>query len=122
MKRILALAALCFCSRAFGQSLGNAGTLQGTVTDPSGAPLPGVSVSILNRLTNYKQAANTDSTGTFRFNNIPPNPYHLEATASNFAPYGREVEIRGAVPIDIKIQVALAGTQTTVTVADTDLL
>jgi hypothetical protein len=37
------------------QSLGNAGTVTGTVTDPSGAELPGATVTVHNPVTGYSQ-------------------------------------------------------------------
>src|SRR5438477_10660249 len=81
------------------QSLGNAGTVQGTVTDPSGASVPNATIILQNRITNYRQNATTDSKGSFRLTNIPPNPYHIEVTASSFATAARDVEVRTTVPI-----------------------
>ena len=43
------------------QSLGTAGTVGGTVTDPSGAAVPKATVTIVNRVTNYRQATTTDN-------------------------------------------------------------
>src|SRR5260370_10419764 len=115
--------ALLFCVVALlaslplkAQSLGNAGTVQGTVTDPSGASVPNATVTILNRITNYRQAATTDSKGAFRLTNIPPNPYHVEVTAASFATSARDVEVRTTVPISLNIALALAGSQQSVTV------
>jgi hypothetical protein len=118
MKTLLATVAL-ICTlaiSAFAQSLGNAGTVQGTVTDPSGAAIPNAAVSILNRITGYKQQSNTDSTGGFRFSNVPPNPYHLEVSAPSFSPSAQDVTVRNSVPISLKIPLTLAGASATVTV------
>ena len=94
------------------------------MTDPSGAAVPKAAVSIVNRVTNYQQAATADGNGAFRFTNVPPNPYHLEVTAAGFAAYGQDVDVRSTVPIDLKIKLALAGERQTVTVeaAGADLL
>lgn len=107
------------------QPPGTAGTVSGTVVDPTGMALPGASVSILNRLTNYSQSATTDAGGAFRFTNVPPNPYHMEISAPGFATLEQDVEVRSTVPVDLaQIQLALAGTRTEVTVeaAGADLL
>ena len=128
MKRILALLALGLFSivvpTAFGQSLGNAGTIDGTVTDPSGAAVPKAQVTIHNVLTAYHQAATSGSDGTFRFTNVPPNPYHLEVTASGFSTFARDVTVRSAVPMQVKVALSLAGSQTSVNVesAGADIL
>src|ERR1700704_6426836 len=113
---ILALLSLSLINSLVAQSLGNAGTVSGTVTDPSGAALPKATVTIVNRVTNYRQSVATDNNGAFRLTNIPPNPYHLEVSAPNFSASAQDVTVRGAVPISLKIPLALAGTKTAVTV------
>ena len=101
---------------AHAQSLGNAGTVEGTVTDPSGAAIPNASVSIINRITGYQQGTKTDAAGGFRFSNIPPNPYHLEVSAPHFSAYAQDVTVRSSVPISLKVPLTLAGARTMVTV------
>jgi len=112
------LSVLCACAtgRIWAQALGNAGTIDGTVTDASGAILPNATVTILNRLTNYQQTATTDSKGAFRLTNIPPNPYHVEVSAPNFARSAQDIDVRSTVPVSLKVSLAVAGTQQTVTV------
>ena len=122
MKRFLAVAAvlgvlsLVPAGHLFAQSLGNAGTIEGTVVDPSGSVVPKAAVTIHNLLTGYQQSTTTGSDGSFRLSNIPPNPYHLEVTASGFEVFSQEVTIRNSVPVQIKATLALAGSKTTVQV------
>ena len=124
MKRTLALVALgllcllCFglAPRVFGQSLGNAGTIEGSVVDPSGAAIPKAAVTIHNAVTGYSQTATTASDGSFRFSNIPPNPYHLQVMAPGFDPFSQDIAIRNAVPMQIKATMAVAGSKTSLTV------
>jgi hypothetical protein len=121
MKSILAvLALIVFVSalqdRLAAQSLGNAGTVQGTITDPSGAALPNATVTVLNRVTNYRQTATTDNSGAFRLTNMPPNPYHLEVSAPNFTTSTQDVDVRSTVPVNLKIALTIAGGQQSVTV------
>lgn len=122
-----ALGVLFFCTAggAFGQSLGNAGTIEGTVMDPSGAAMAHAEVAIHNALTNYLQSTLTDARGSFRLVNIPPNPYHMEVSAAGFNVHTQDVDIRNSVPVQLKIAMDLAGAaKTTVTVeaAGADLL
>ena len=86
-------------SPVFSQSLGNAGTIEGTVIDPSGSVIPKARVLLRNSVSGYQQSTSSAGDGTFRLSNIPPNPYHLEVTASGFAPFTQDVAIRSAVPI-----------------------
>ena len=121
MKRLVflsALAVLCFCpdNRVWAQGLGNAGTIDGTVTDPSGAILPNATVTIVNRLTNYSQTATTDSKGAFRLTNIPQNSYHVEVSAPNFTTSAQDVDVRSTVPVSLKVSLMVIGAQQTVTV------
>src|SRR5690242_21360293 len=90
------------------QSLGNAGTIEGTVVDPSGAVVVGADVTLHNRVTGYTQSVKSASDGSFKLLNIPPNPYHLEVKASGFSDYSQDVSIRSSVPIQIKAALTLA--------------
>jgi hypothetical protein len=121
--RLLTLVLLGACS-LHAQSLGNAGTIEGTVTDPSGASVPDAMVNIANAVSGYKQSVNTAMDGSFRLVNIPPNPYHLEITAAGFGPFSQDVNVRNAIPVQLKLKLALAGGQTSVTVeaAGADIL
>jgi hypothetical protein len=48
--------------------------MTGVVTDPSGAVIPGTTVTLRNSSTGVSFTETTDSTGTYRFPNVPPNP------------------------------------------------
>jgi hypothetical protein len=125
MKFALGLFALfAFAVPVCGQSLGNAGTIEGSVVDPSGAAVAKAVVTIRNVVSGYQQATSTNSDGVFRFSNIPPNPYHLEVSAGGFADLARDVAVRSAVPIQVKLQLSLASEKSSVTVegAGVDML
>jgi len=67
------------------QAQSNSGSINGTVTDPSGAVIPGATVSIQNPVSAYSRTTTTDTTGHFHFPNLPFNPYHLTVTKGGFA-------------------------------------
>ena len=98
------------------QSLGNAGTIQGTVTDPSGAALPNATVVAENPITGYSQSAVTDAQGSFRLVNIPRNSYHMLVSANGFSTFSEDLTIRNALPIDFNVKLKVAATDTTVNV------
>ena len=110
----LLLLALAVPARA--QSLGNAGTIEGTVVDPTGAAIGKAQIALRNAVSGYSQTTTSGADGTFRLANIPPNPYRLEVTASGFSAFSQEIDVKNAIPIQVKATMALAGTQTTVTV------
>src|SRR5215213_508524 len=107
---------LCFVSSLLAQSLGNAGTIEGVVTDPSGAVVPGAQVDLQNRITGYKRAATTDQNGSFRFSNVPQHSYHLEVSSTGFNTFQQDVAVRSAVTVPVKVTLTLAGAATAVTV------
>src|SRR5208282_4013859 len=67
----------------------------------------------------------TDGSGRFNFANVPFNPYHLSIAATGFAAHAQDVEVRSTVPLEVKINLQVAGSAETVTVqseAGEDLL
>ena len=107
---------------SYGQSLGNAGTIEGSVVDPSGAAVARAQIVLRNVVSGYSQSTMSAADGSFRLVNIPGNPYHLEVTASGFAVYAQDVSIRSSVPVSVKAVLGLAGEKTTVVVESGDLL
>jgi hypothetical protein len=98
------------------QSLGNAGTIEGVVVDPSGAVVSGVDVSVRNLITGYVQSVKTGADGSFRLTNIPQNPYRLDVKAPGFSLFSQNVDIRNSVPVQIKAALSLEGVAINVTV------
>jgi hypothetical protein len=80
---------------------GNSGTIQGTVNDPSGAVVSKASVNIHNPVSGFTLTTTTDNSGNFTLANVPYNPYHLTVTATGFANFTQDVEIRSAVALNL---------------------
>lgn len=114
--RYLLVSLLCLAGSMYGQSMGTAGTLQGKVTDPSGAVLAGAVVTLSNDLTLYRQETKTSASGQFSFTNIPPNVYHFEIDTPGFQRYHRDLTVRSAVPVELEIGLSLAAQRETVAV------
>src|ERR1700729_3368780 len=98
----------------------NAGSINGVVTDPSGAVVPGATVSIENPVSGYLRSAKTDSAGKYQFSNLPFNPYHLAVTATGFGAMAQDADVRSTVPLNVNIALKLAGASETVTVAGSE--
>jgi hypothetical protein len=101
---------------AFAAQTGNSSSISGTVLDPSGGTVANAVVTIHNSVSGFERSATTDSNGKFSFSNVPFNPYHMRVTATGFAPFAQDVEVRSSVPLEVKPNLMLAGTMTTVTV------
>jgi hypothetical protein len=113
----LAAGVLFFLAISAGaQSVGNFGSINGTVLDPTGAVVPNATVRIHNLVSGFDRSVTTDSSGKFEFTNIPFNPYHLTVVASGFNAYVHDVETRSSVPVTLSIKLQIGGSSTTVTV------
>src|SRR5215469_12088703 len=114
--RALSLTVLLAFIATLGHAQSNSGTVSGTITDPSGAVIPGATVEISNHVSGYKRTATTDGSGQFRFYNIPFNPYQVDVTMSGFAPSTQSVKVTSSLPIVLPVQLAMLAASTTVTV------
>ena len=101
----------------------DAGAVRGTVTDPSGAVIPGANVHLVNQVSGLDRTATTDATGQFVFANIPFNPYRMNISANGFAPLSQSIEIRSVVGTNLNLVLQVASSTQTVTVeASGDLI
>jgi hypothetical protein len=123
MRRLGAsLGVMCACAGILGtasvsaQGLGGAGTLQGTVKDPTGGVMQAVEVRIANVVSGFMRTATTDAAGRYSFSNLPPNSYHISVAAQGFKPLSSDVDIRTAVPITLDLTLALEGTTSSISV------
>ena len=110
---------LSFASSSVNAQTGNSGSIEGTVKDPSGAVIAGATVEILNPVSGYTRSMSTGTDGTFRFSNVPFNPYHLVVSEAGFASYTQDVDVRSSVPAVTQITLKLGAAATSVTVEAT---
>jgi Carboxypeptidase regulatory-like domain/TonB-dependent Receptor Plug Domain len=112
---VWALSMLLCVGRISAQS-GNAGSVEGTVKDPSGAAVANATVKISNPVSSFERAVTTGTDGSFRITNVPFNPYHMAVTAEGFATYTQDVEVRSTVPTGVQVGLKLGTAATSVTV------
>src|SRR5687768_5268022 len=87
---LLAAAVLLVPAASIAQ-IGQTGTLTGTVTDASGAVLPGVTVTATGTaLIGGARTAVTDENGVYRFPALPPGTYTVSAELSGFKPFTQQ--------------------------------
>ena len=79
--------AVSMSTDAHGQSQAINGTIRGQITDPTGAPVPNVTVTVENADTGYKRELTTDGEGNYLAANLPLGTYSVAAKTSSFAPY-----------------------------------
>ena len=87
---------------------GNSTSITGTVLDPSQAVVANATVELRNPVSGFTRSAVTDAAGRFAIPNVPFNPYHMTVSAKGFSPYKQDVEIRSAVPLDMKVSLSVS--------------
>jgi hypothetical protein len=101
----VALAAL-FAACASSQT--QLATVFGSITDPSGAVVPGVSVTIVGRGAGLKRSGLTDAAGEYRFAGLPIGNYSLRIEKTGFQSQIREgVDLTSAPEVMINSQLDL---------------
>ncbi|MGA7857874.1 MAG: TonB-dependent receptor [Terracidiphilus sp.] len=108
--------ALFFAAHSLTAQSGNAGTVRGTLTDPSGAVVPNATVHLVNDVSGFDQTTMTSANGQFEFSNVPFNPYRISVSVKGFAPLNQNIEIRSSVGTNVKLTLQVAGGSQTVTV------
>lgn len=84
------------------------GTINGTVTDPSGAVIPGATVKITqNDVNGASRTVVTDARGSYTATNLPAGNYTVSVTASGFQTYSAQnvvVNVAQTLTVDAKLQ------------------
>lgn len=112
---------LAFVSLLVGSSLraqGNSGSIEGVVTDPSGAGIGNAKVEISHVVSGFHREATTASDGSFKFTNVPFNTYHATVTASGFDATAQDVDVRSSVPVKVQISLKISTEVTSITVTE----
>ncbi|MBI4473663.1 MAG: TonB-dependent receptor [Acidobacteria bacterium] len=121
---LVALILQCFSLVALGQSSGF-GRIGGTVQDPSGAVIPGVSVTLARPgSVGGNQTATTDERGVYQFTNLVPGTYSVRGELPGFRVSLREsivVNADATTRVDLKLEVGEISDSVNVT-ADAVLL
>src|SRR5262245_16039915 len=95
--QFLLLAGVVAVAPVHAQGLGGAGTVQGTIKDPTGGVMQAVEVRISNPVSGFSRMTTTDAAGKYVFSNLPPNPYHISIAVEGFQALERDVDVRTAV-------------------------
>src|SRR5215467_147704 len=118
--RRMFLAAICVCISAPAFAQFNA-SIQGTVTDPTEAVVPGATVTAVNQATGVSATATTSGAGFYRIEHLQPGTYMVTVTAASFSrSVSNNVQVLAETPrgLNITLQAGPAAEQVTVTAGD----
>src|SRR5262245_24782233 len=105
-------------SLCWGQSQVTTGLIQGAVTDPTGAAVPGAKVEVRNLDTNLTRNLDTDESGRFAFLQLPPGRYALTASKAGFATIvQRNLELTVGQALSLPISMKVSSVSEEITVA-----
>ena len=116
---VFCLALLSATALAFGQA-GGTGTIQGTVTDPSGAAIPAASVTAANLGTGTKTDRKTNEAGFFAIQLLPAGEYTVSVSATGFQALTQTrvmVDALATLGLELKLQIGAANQSVTVEAA-----
>jgi hypothetical protein len=103
---LAAVLAALFSISAWAQT--QLATISGIITDPSGAVVPDVSVTIVSQGTGLKRSALTDTAGQYRFAGLPTGTYSLCITNTGFQSQIRDgIELTSAADVTINSELAI---------------
>ncbi len=113
---ITLIAILLAVGQAVGQSR-QSGEIRGTVTDPSGAVIPGVVITITNISTGVVQRETTDATGLYDAPFVPLGMYSVSFVKEGFKQFIRSnIEMRlETITLNAELQVGITSQSITVT-------
>src|SRR5437016_34196 len=83
------------------------GRISGTVTDSSGAAIPGAKVTVVNQATKATRIATTDSKGFYVASELPVGTYEVAAEQTGFkttTQAGNNLTAGGRITVDLHLQ------------------
>ena len=98
-----------------------AGSISGVIRDPSGAPFPGVRITLLSAATRARRTANSDASGAFQFSQLEPAAWSLSAEATGFKRaeiHSVIVQVDQETHVDLMMQLGAMSEVVDVTAAD----
>lgn len=119
MMFVLWLAAVMFLPVCLSAQV-DTGGVTGTVTDPTGAVVPGVKVTLTNNATNISESTESTATGTYSFSGMRPATYTLRAELRGFQTFidkGLEIHVQQTATVDVQLVAGAVSQEVTVTAA-----
>jgi hypothetical protein len=95
-------------------------SIEGTVTDKSGAVIGGANVTVTDQATGVAHSAVSSPAGFYRVTGLPPAHYKVEVDAGSFKKSSRTVDVASEVPTNGDIMLQTGSATETVTVTATN--
>ncbi len=118
----LAMVAMLCVGGVFAQAQASSADLVGTVVDPTGAVVPGATVTVRNTATGIGRSAVSNESGEYKFIGLPPGKYTVRAEAPTFKAIEiADVTLTVGQRAELKIPLEIGGNDITVNVDVSDV-
>ena len=115
---LVLLAAVLLCGSPAGAQLAGKGEIKGTVTDPSGAVVPGATVVATSTSRGLKFTTKTSSSGDFSVSALDPDIYSLTVSATGLSTTTQEnIHVNALEVANVNISLKVGSESETVTVS-----
>ena len=94
------------------------GTISGVISDPSGAVVPGVTVTLRNVATGEQRVVTSSPSGIYQFISLAPGSYEITAAMSGFSMSRVSLTLQTNQPLNLPISLAVGASTETVNVSD----
>src|SRR5271169_1079112 len=100
---------------AFGQS--SLTSVRGTISDPSGAVVPGTKVEARNGANGQVRSQTANEAGEYQFQQMPPGTYVISASSPGFGAQAKRAELLVDQPATVNFELTIQASTTTVDVS-----
>ncbi len=114
--RVFWFACVFSCGAANVRAQGTSGSVSGTVTDTTGAVIPGATVTVLGPVSGFRGTTQTDAAGQYRVANLAFNRYHVAVSGPGFKASAQDAAVRSAAGNTVDFTLSIATSNQSVTV------
>jgi hypothetical protein len=115
--RALAVLCLLLTVASVAWSQASFTSLRGSVTDSSGAVIPGATVSIANKATGLSSKQTANGSGEYQFQQVVPGTYVITVNGSGFGSQSKQADLLVDQPATINFKLSVQATAVTVDVS-----
>jgi hypothetical protein len=118
LKLSISLTLLAFCIPVLTAQVAGTGSIQGSVSDGTGAVIPSASITLTNTATHVKRNITSDNGGVFAFPNVEIGTYMVEVGAAGFKTFQQNnvvLEVGSSIAINASLQVGATDQRVEVT-------
>jgi hypothetical protein len=92
-QRLLGICAAAILLGVTASAQVETGQIAGTITDESGAVVPGATITVRNLASNAQRTAQSSAVGAYLIVGLEPGTYQVTVTSTQFKPFSANIEI-----------------------------